>query len=279
MKVYRSFEEISSDIQNNTPPIIYKYRTWGIADHEKVIKNLELWFPHPHTLNDPYDVRPPYNFIVGEIDWDAAKVKIREAGRYFEPDLTDEELEIEVEIRLESIKQNPVDYFKKTRGEYVLEKSNYEKIGILSCCLTFDNEAMWAYYGNNHSGFAIGFNTVELAKALNCSLGYVDYNDTPVDYYIMGNNQGILEAEIFKKSTKWSTEQELRFATAGIGIYRQRANNFPINSVEEIVLGISTSKETEENIIKEASITLTGIPIYKLQTKTDSYGFDKVRIK
>lgn len=279
MKVYKSFEEISSDVQKNTPPIIYKYRTWGIENHEKVNKNLELWFSHPHDLNDPYDVRPPYNFIVGEIDWKTAEEKIRKAGRYFEPHLSEEELDKEVAIRLESIKQNPVEYFNKTRGEYVLDKNNYDRIGILSCCLTFNNEAMWAYYGNNHSGFAIGFNTVELAREINSSSGYVDYDDTPINYYIMGNNEGIIEAEIFKKSAKWTKEQELRFATVGIGFYRQRPQKFKVDSVAEIVLGINTSKEIEESIIKEANATLQGIPVYKLQTKADSYGFDKVQLK
>lgn len=138
---------------------------------------------------------------------------------------------------------------------------------------------MWAYYGNNHSGFAIGFNTVELAREINSTLGYVDYDDTPIDYHIMGNNEGILEAEIFKKSAKWSSEQELRFATVGIGVYRQRSQKFNVTAVEEIVLGITTSHETEESIVKEASISLPGISINKLQTKTDSYGFDKVKLK
>lgn len=278
MRIYQSFEEITENVIQNTPEIIYKYRTWGIKTNEQTIKDLTLWFAHPHSLNDPYDVRPPYNFIAEGIDMEQAKNKMREAGRSIDPHLTLEELEVEVENRFEAFSNNPIEYFKKTRGHEVLEASNYDRIGILSCCLSDNNEAMWAYYGNNQTGFAIGFKTVGLAEVINASFGYVDYSDEPINYHIMGDNEGIIEAEIFRKSAKWSVEQELRFATCGIDVIRNRVIKFPVDVVAEIVLGVYTTKETEQAIINEASKSMPNIPIYKLQTKVDSFGFDKIRI-
>ncbi|MBS1732221.1 MAG: DUF2971 domain-containing protein [Bacteroidetes bacterium] len=279
MTVYNNFEEVAKEISEKTPPIIYKYRDWEKDFHKTIITKQELYFAQPHTLNDPYDVRPPYNFVVPDLDLEAARKRIREAGKSIRPDLTDEELEQEVEIRLQSIIQDPVSYFKKNRMDHVLDSSRYDTIGVLSFCSAFDNEPMWAHYGNNHNGFAIGFNTVKLARALNCTVGLVDYNDTPLDYHIMGDNSGLLEKELFRKSTKWQSEQELRFLTVGVGLYRNRVNTFPADTVEEIVFGLNTSKETQDQIIAASNQTLPGVSFYKLVVKADAFGFDKEKLQ
>lgn len=137
---------------------------------------------------------------------------------------------------------------------------------------------MWAHYGNNHNGFAVGFNTVRLARALNCTVGLVDYNDTPLDYHIMGDNSGLLEKELFRKSTKWKPEQEIRFLTVGVGLYRVRINTFPTEAVEEVVFGLSTSKQVQDEIMEATNQTIPGIAFYKIAVKADAFGFEKERI-
>jgi hypothetical protein len=275
MFAYNQFKEAEKDIEAKAPPTIYKYRTWENNFHKKIITETEVWFAHPFTLNDPYDIRPPYNFIVDDIDWDTAKRKITEAGRAREPYLSDEELNDEVEKRMIDIKKAPIDYFQKNRKDYLLDETHYDNIGVLSCCCSYESEAMWAHYGNNHSGFAIGFNTVELARTLECTLGYVNYSNKPIDYYILGNNKGLLRNEIFQKSEKWSYEEELRFITVGIGIFRQRASKYPLTAINEIILGMTTSKQVEEEIIESSKVNLPNIPIYKVETNSDQFGFKK----
>lgn len=277
-KMYLDFEEVAAEIEDITPPVIYKYRDWKDAFHKKVITHREVLFAHPHSLNDPYDVRPPYNFIADNINWDEARAKIKSAGRYFEPHLTVQELDHEVDIRLKQMQADPVAYFMQNRGEYILEKESYDPIGVFSCCMTFENEPMWAHYGNNHCGFAVGFRTVELSRALQCTVGYVNYNDAPVDYHIMGDNAGIMENELFQKSKKWEVEQELRFITSGIGLYRQRPARFPVQAVTEIVFGLNTSLEAQAEIIAAAAESLPGVPFYQVKTRTDGYGFEKVQL-
>lgn len=278
MFTYNQFEDVEKDIKAKAPPIIYKYRTWENECHKRVLTENEVWLAHPHTLNDPYDLRPPYNFLADNIDWDTAKRKITEAGRAIEPHLSDEELNAEVEKKMVDIKKDPKAHFQKNRTEYLLDKTHYDNIGVLSCCSSYQNEAMWVHYGNNHCGFAVGFNTVELARTLDCTLGYVNYNDKPIDYYILGNNEDLLNDEIFQKSTKWSYEEELRFITVRIGIYRQRANKYPLTAVNEIILGMATSKEIEKEIITVAKERFPTIPIYKVETNPDQFGLKKIQI-
>lgn len=279
MTVYNNFEEVAQEISEKTPPVIYKYRDWEKDFHKTIITKRELYFAQPHALNDPYDVRPPYNFIVPDIDIELARNRIRDAGKSIEPELTDEQLEREVEIRLQAIMQDPVRYFKRNRMDHVLDSARYDTIGVLSFCSAFDNEPMWAHYGNNHNGFAIGFNTVRLARALNCTVGVVDYNDIPLDYYIMGDNSGLLEKELFRKSTKWQSEQEIRFLTVGVGLYRDRVNTFSAEAVEEIVFGLNTSNQTQDEIIAAAHKSRLNVAFYKLVVKADAFGFEKETIQ
>lgn len=278
IRLYNSFDEVEDDIRENTPPIVYKYRTWEDDYHKRIITEREAWFAHPHTLNDPYDVRPPYNFVIDEINWEEARTRIRAAGKYFEPHLSDRELEEEVERRMQDMQADPISYFQRNRGEYILEKQHYDAIGVFSCCLSSENEPMWAHYGNNHAGFAVGFNTVELSRSLQCTVGYINYDDTPVDYFIFGNNNGIMENELFQKSTRWRPEEELRFITAGIGLYRERASVFPAQVVSEIVFGLNTSKEVQDQIVATASKNLPGIAFYQVRTRPYEYGFEKIKL-
>jgi hypothetical protein len=111
-----------------------------------------------------------------------------------------------------------------------------------------------------------------------CGFGFVDYNDTPIDYYIMGDNDNSYINNLFRKSTKWKVEEEIRFIAIGIGSINKNAEIFPVNAVEEIIFGINTSNEIQDDIIKKAQISLPNIPFYKLKTKPNSYGFDKVKL-
>jgi len=281
MITYDKFEEVENDIKDKTPSIIYKYRTWEDNWHKKIITDREVWFAHPHTLNDPFDVRPPLNYIVGKVDWDKVKTKLMIAGRQLNLNLTRAELETEVEKRLQDMKEDPIAYYTNSNKNYILDSNNYDNIGVFSCCSSFDNEPMWAHYGNNHCGFSVGFNTIELSKTLDkCVFDFVEYNDTPIDYHILGDveNSDSYVSNLFRKSTKWKVEEELRFIAIGIDVINKRAEVFPVNAVEEIIFGINTSQKTQDEIIKQATLSLPNIPFYKLETKSSSYGFDKVKL-
>lgn len=275
-RTYMSFEEVENEIRNMAPLVVYKYRNWNEIFHRKIITDKEVWFAEPHTLNDPYDFRPPYNFIINDVDEDKFRQKIYEAGRAIEPDLSDNELMIEVELRLQDLKEDPIKYFEKNRGSFISNRNNYSQLGVFSCCISGTNEPMWAHYGANHGGFAVGFNTVELARAVNATAGHVIYSDQPLDYRVMGDNRELFEKEIFQKSRRWSAEEEFRFSTAGIGIYKIRTQIYPVIAVSEILFGLNTDKGTQDEIIAIAEATLPGVPFFHVATQINGYGFQKV---
>jgi hypothetical protein len=226
-------------------------------------------------LNDPFDVRPPYNFIAENIDWDVAKVEMKEAGRTLEPHLSDEDLDREVEKRLNELRKDPIKYFLKNRIDFNSDKSRFDKIGVFSCCASFGNEAMWAHYGNNQGGFAVGFNTVELARSLECGIGLVDYSDKPIDYHIFGDNMDRINTEILQKSFKWQYEEEIRFFAYGIDINRNRSCIFPPEAIEEIVFGLNTAKNVAEEIAKIVGDNFPNVSVSRLIVNPSGFGLIK----
>lgn len=278
MEYFNSFEVVENEIREQTPEIIYKFRDWKNPNHKRILTEKEIWFAHPKTLNDPYDARPPYNFIAENIDWEMAKIKMKEAGKMIEPRLTEDELEKEVEMKLIEFKHDPIKYFTDNMIDFNSDENNFDGVGIFSCCNSYGNEAMWAHYGNNHKGFAVGFNTIELHKALKCSLGLVNYSDTPIDYYILDDNKGNPPTEILQKSKKWSYEEEIRYYTYGINITRTRSINYPKDALKEIVFGINTDKETVKDISKIIMEHFPGVSLYKLALNPSGYGFLKSKI-
>lgn len=270
MKIYSRFESVEKDIRGRAPAVLYKFRSWEEECHKRIITESEVWFAHPHTLNDQEDLRPPYNFIAANINWDIAREEFTLAGRACEPDLSEEELNNEVEKRLEDFKNNPVAYFKQNRTANLNDAANYDQIGVFSCCTTSESKEMWERYASNYCGFVIGFNTVELARTLNCAFGMVNYCDKPIDYHILGDNRQ-KEDEIFKKSTKWDYEKEFRFVTHGIGIINQRSQNYPAKAVEEIILGPMISEKSQTEILNFARKSLPNVPIYKIDIAGDNF--------
>jgi hypothetical protein len=93
---YVHFVEVEKEIRENVPAVVYKFRSWEHNYNKRIIANRKVWFAHPHSLNDPYDVPPPYNFAIVDINLDEARNKIRRAGIYYDHPMSDEQLEKEV---------------------------------------------------------------------------------------------------------------------------------------------------------------------------------------
>lgn len=281
MKQYIDFKEVEGEIREYTKdhPIIYKYRNWEDKYHKKIITEKTAWFAHPFSLNDPHDFRPPYNFITKNIDWEKLKLQMFEIGRSMNSGISDAHLKKEVEIRFHKAKADPTNYFNSNREPTLSDDKYYNQIGIFSCCLSEINETMWAYYGNNHNGFAIGFDTLELCKELNCAFGKVRYSDEPIDFIIQGDNDVSLEKEIFQKSIKWSSEEEFRFISHVIGISSTRDRIFSASIVKELIFGLDTAPSVQEEIMAISKEIFPHVGYYKVKPRFDKYGLQKYKIK
>lgn len=169
----------------NQPTHLYKYRD-DSQRTEDIIKTQKIWLSTPAQLNDPLECR------IGEIpkEWELKTIRQMEEGQLlgifgrmpFEVpkrlfSLSEKETKnwlkrfnkISHKQRVAAMRDlysqhgielsRPADIFRDMRQRLAA-------VGVFSLSETCENELMWAHYGANHEGIAIGF-----SRTLDCKLG------------------------------------------------------------------------------------------------------------
>lgn len=279
--LYDSFEEVEEDIKKVAPNLIYKYRgDWNNSFHKELITKQSLWFAAPKELNDPHDIRTPIQFDITEIEHPEFFKKLKESLLEMNPSIafTQRDLNIISQNKLDEIRTNPKLYFENNYRA-IREGDIYNRVGLFSCTTDELNETMWAHYGNNHTGFVVGFNTVELARNLFCSIGPVKYsNEIPFHSFINKNSDTDFDS-YFLKSANWSYEKEFRFFTVEDDNIINRVKKYSSKSVVEFLVGAKFPEDKIEEFINEVrNIFPKEIPIYQVQPRVSGFGLEKQKI-
>ena len=279
--LFEHFEEVEKSIRRLAPPVIYKYRSdWNNVYHKKLITEQSAWFASPQELNDPYDIRTPIQFDIKEIENPIFFEKLKEAFKALSPNIafTERDLRVICENKMEEIRDDPKSYFEKNYKD-IREGNTFNTVGLFSCTSDGFNETMWAHYGNNHSGFAVGFNPVELARTFMCSLGRVKYSDEiPIHSFINIMPDADFDS-FYLKSKKWVYEKEFRFITLAVEEEISRIKTYSINSVIEFLLGAKfPESQINEFVTKVGEIFPKDIPIYQVKPKISGFGLQKIKI-
>ncbi|RXK87009.1 DUF2971 domain-containing protein [Filimonas effusa] len=263
-KPYIDFKEVEQSIRENAPAVVYKYRTWKDDNHKNLHLKRQVWFSHPYDLNDPLDVRPEFAYDADEVNSEAFYQRLIAGMHELFPETQFYPPEIQQRLATEKwdqIKENPKGHFDANRA--VLEKrEHYDPYGIFSTSVNGLSVPTWEHYGDNYTGYCVGFRTVDLCRELNCTAAMVEYNDAPYMLSFTGKRDGI-DILLYKK-TSWSHEEEFRFATVGVGIYYERLREFDPQTVAEVIIGHNMPpKDMEEVIASVKKIYPVGIPIYQ----------------
>ncbi len=275
---------ISSFLPDNLgekPDKVYKFRTWSNSFHRKIITQGEVWFSHPFDLNDPFELRPPNKVIINKLTSKEASEHLWRCLQIALPSISDSERKIIFRRKIEEIKNDPIDYFLQGITVTERNKTDYDQFGVLSLSINPCEMLLWSYYGDSHKGFCVGFNTRQFADEMSCLDGRVIYSDEPIDFDPMREQSGEEIANgFFKKSLKWTNEEEYRFLTGQIDSESARAKTFSANSVEEIILGMNISAADEEDIIKNVMLSFDkDVPIYKIGKRNGSYELGRNLLK
>lgn len=239
MRIYENFAEAESSIRANAPPLLYKYRDWLDPYHKKILTEQQIWLSAPANLNDPYDIRIPLRFIPEEVDDPRFFQRLQETQQIITPHLDPESREFQTfcENQLDLIKVNPIKWFND-RWEQIRVSNIYDCFGVFSLTHRPLEPDMWDKYGGvKDLGFCVGWESVELARALDdVGLGKVWYQDEPMvhSFLTQAVDQEVLKQYV--KHTKWSYEQGWRFVTPQIEREVQRARTFEPASVREVIL-------------------------------------------
>jgi len=258
---------------------LYKYRD-DSERTEDIIKNQKVWLSTPAQLNDPLECR------IGEIpkDWESKTIQQMENAQImgifgFPPQAPKTLLSLsekETKKWLKRFKTNShrqrISAIRNLYSDHGMQLSKPENVfhdmrkrlssvGIFSLSEDFQNELMWAHYGANHRGIAIGF-----GASASCRLS--DHRHTiPVEYtsqkpnfesgfksegqiFAPGSGQKnvvrvsfddkVFRAAISTKTPVWQYEKEWRYVEESHGLF-----NTP-GKITSIVFGLRMDSERKK---------------------------------
>lgn len=283
---------------------IYKIRSRKDEFHKSILKKHELFFADPFYLNDIYDPIQvtnfyPYletetariifydgfiaRFITSNFDFNPNHK--RYFGSYDNLKSYIEKVKHYIDSLNHSKKSVQIPYTELLLfAEYYTELSRliertHQSLnsGICSFTQNISNILMWSHYGDNHRGFAVGFNLeIILNNFPELHAGNVKYSEKipskPPD------EKTIFECDIdnfFLKSKDWEYEQEFRLIkhnSSGLK-HSDRILKLPDEAIVEIVLGASIIDDGElwdlEEIVNEAK--KRNIPLKRMYTDYDLF--------
>ena len=250
---------METQLPDDYPKIIYKYRDWSNDFHKKTIINRELFFASPALFNDPIDCKIPVAYYKLEEDSELAL-------KYFEgyvaktfPNENEIERQLRVQVFIKEGKFRDQRWLECT--EQLEFKQLSEKFGILSLSKHKEKMLLWSHYAASHTGFCIGFKTDELFlnKERFGRAGQVIYNEEfpiilptecPYDQLIK---------QIYTKSNVWCYEDEYRV----IKDPPNQTVEFTQNEVAEIIVGSGMKESEVKSVISICKCNFPETPIFK----------------
>ena len=299
------------------PEVLYKYRD-DSARTEDIIKNQKVWLSSPEQLNDPLECK------TGKIppDWEARTVRELENGQLmgvvmplpsFKPpkrlfSLSERETKQWIK-RFSKLKHSrKVKAMRKLYSDHGIELSRPEniikdmrkrlsKVGIFSLSEDCSNELMWAHYGANHEGIALGFSyssDCKLSNQRHC-LPVIYCREKPTfksgfknEVQIMYPGSGqqnlqrvsfeddVFRATISTKTPAWNYEKEWRYVEETHGLF-----DFP-GILDHVVFGLRMSDERKEHYRELISQNISNhVDFYEVVESDDLSGLSiaKVQVK
>lgn len=267
--------------------MLYKYRTiseWT----ENIVKEKKIWLAKPNTLNDPFECNPTVYLAK---DAEAYKSQImmsqlsgfifngataHRSGKSF-LGLRGRELKLFLN-RIKKQKNNLsrqyriVKNFLNDVGGGALsdptsdlnsQKELLENIGVFSLAEDPLNTLMWAHYGGNHTGLALGFESQITDNYLLKKIDYVDILPEVdlssgflkgINYFIQDGQlipKPFIQLEdpqiqkiIYTKTTEWAYEKEWRLISNTYG-----KQSYP-GTLKQIIFGMNCPKNEIEKYIQ-----------------------------
>lgn len=233
---------------NDKPKTLYKFRSWSVAHHRKLLTEGQLWVPVASDLNDPFDCCIPFRYDLMRYDDFLERLSRN-------PPVECEGMSL-TEIREWAMpKIEGLGIFDTDRKGGVLTRlaiSYREIYGILSFATVCDDLLLWSHYADRHKGFCVGFDY----DGIDAAMGeFFDKTDVPVlgrwIEYVKEQPAIIPSADdrddrdayirlLTVKANRWRYEKEYRY------LFSQKFD-FPIafdaSCVSEVILGSEMSVE------------------------------------
>jgi len=248
------------------PEIIFKFRDWKNDFHKRLLLNNELYSSDFESLNDPFDGSIIVNHKLVPVSREDVKNLLG--------------LEDNLPIPLNDTIHNASKSFVSQMDQYL--KSSLKNTGVISFTSNKKNILLWSHYANSHNGFAIGFDTQKLSKAIGelklesfikCIYYSHKYPKIEFEFNLFKKPDDMLKFKsviqsLTTKSKQWCYEEEVRILTFAKNKIKI---NFPNDCIKEINLGFKMNEKDANEIIKIRNSNFPNATIYKCEKSADSF--------
>ncbi len=259
------------------PQFLYKYKSWITKKDKSILKEQNVWFASPATLNDPYDCKITFNYEL---------IPIEEYRNYFTqkireniPLIDDESIIAQVNEILRQVSFSLKDNKFMSEERDKTNKRFEKHYGILSLSNCYDKMLMWSHYSNLHKGICIEYDGNKITKDIfelknvdnGCNINFFNINyvkELPIIIPTLdpNNNVEFFIQNLRTKSIKWEYEEEYRFVSI-------KKTNFPHKiskgAFKRVFLGCKISENDEKEIIDVVSRELPNTEIWKAEKSFD----------
>ena len=262
----RAYAEVGYYYQCCAPALLYKYYS-DTPEKLDAVKENRMWYSAPCNFNDVFDC---------DISIDDKKM-FNEALKLF-PDKRG--------IRPGS---NAWKNFRTTMTQQLRAlRSQFDELrnttGV-SCLSESENSLlMWAHYANNHRGFCVEYDLLEISRILNFSAIPVIYSEerTCFDFFnpqtIENDTLKLFIRSLTSKSPEWSYEKEWRIIRDQ-GACGDKWNTDKKGALldmippSSIILGCAAQPEFEREVTDYCSTNR--IDLYKMEKDSITYCLNK----
>ena len=257
---------------------LYKYRDADNSWSWATLTNQELYLANPREFNDPFDanVLLRYDLAPKEFKRKICENYITEvhpgAGQFLREKLMATLLErMDNPAIHDAAMQRWID-------------SLISKIRMVCLCPDRDNILLWSHYAKNHTGFAIGFDAVQLYALWRTNngfiLGHVLYREEypvlyPPNIDDMDAREKIITIIMNIKSHIWEYEKEIRLTMFN---GPQKANFAP-DLINDIALGCNIKPENQRKILKIVDEQYPHATVRRAKLRRGAFALDFDRLR
>lgn len=293
-----------ADPAQGIPNRLFKYLP---PDRASFLKNRLLRASPPSALNDPFEMKPPFqtaidkSLIRPQLDavltasWDdlidqsyhewpeelrklVSRDSMKELLRTHPPDRSEVAREINgvVDGFLGAVNAE-LPRFRKIMTD------KFEELGVICFSEPGDNPLMWSHYAGSHRGFAVGFDAhhpfFDRRRSADDEfyhLRKVAYNESRTAIASLADVSGV--ALFDTKSADWAYEREWRLLIplsdlpitpdAPSGVHLVE---FPVDSISAIILGIAATDEVRAGAVAFCSRS-PAVQLLEARLDDASYG-------
>ncbi len=258
--------------------ILYKYRDSNNKYHWELLEKQELFLPNPRSFNDPFDanIGMRYDLLSNE-----DKIKMCDSyvrTQYPTADFFLRQHKIKELTRLMTDPESHDLMMQQWVDRLV------SKMRVFCVCPERDNILLWSHYSYNHTGFAIGFDSMQLHSLWKENggliLGHALYRKEypellPPSIKDAKSEEKITAIIMNLKSEVWAYEKEVRLSMFD---GPEKAHFSPL-LIKEVVLGCEMKEPDRNKMLKLIDAKYPHTSVYQAKKRRFAFALDFTKLR